>query len=37
LEHPKKLEKRAKKQAITASQAGQTKPEPNPINPGAKQ
>jgi hypothetical protein len=37
LEHRKKLEKRAKKQAITASQAGQTREEPNPINPGANQ
>ena len=37
LEHRKKLEKRARKQAITASPAGQTREEPNPINPGAKQ
>jgi hypothetical protein len=37
LEHRKKLEKRARKEAIAASQASQIKPKPNPINPEANQ
>ena len=36
LEHCKKLEKRARKHAA-AYQSGETREEPNPINPGANQ
>jgi hypothetical protein len=36
-EHRKKLEKRARRQGITASQAGQKREENNSIDPGANQ